>query len=97
MQWIEHAPEVLFSSLDTLEVSESHLNQMASGPRYSGRKGLSLERWKFWATEFQTIGSRDDVSEATKSFCLNAADKMMAIASAHSGDNTAVASALGAS
>lgn len=84
---------MLFTSLDTSGLDKDQQRQMVNGLLYSGKNGLSRERWKFWAAEFRKIGERDDISEAIKSLSHSTAEQMEAMAAAQSSESTALASA----
>ncbi|OJJ46433.1 hypothetical protein ASPZODRAFT_142250 [Penicilliopsis zonata CBS 506.65] len=76
-QWIEHSRQAIFQKLDS-EFSTKELNQMAEGPLYKGKEGMSHERWDFWEAEFRAFGGEraGEVSEETASIYRKAAQQM---------------------
>ncbi|KAJ5773241.1 hypothetical protein N7457_008137 [Penicillium paradoxum] len=74
-QWIEHSRDVIFHSLDNL----ADFKDLIPGPLYTGKGGLSRERWEFWEARFRALAEDGTLSEGTISMCGNAARQMAGI------------------
>lgn len=75
-EWISHAGEGLYAKLSD-EVSEDAARVTEPGILYSGKAGLSHERWKFWKERLTEIG--EVVSEDVKPVAVAAVEKMTEI------------------
>ena len=75
-QWIEHSGEILFRSLDNLPEFED----LIPGTLYTGKGGLSRERWDFWEARFRAFAENEILTQETALICDEAAQKMAAIA-----------------
>ena len=75
-QWIEHARDILFRSLD----NSSNFSILRSGPLYTGKKGLSRERWDFWEARLRALAEGGTLTEETASICRKAAQQMAEMA-----------------
>ncbi|KAJ5425964.1 hypothetical protein N7465_001034 [Penicillium sp. CMV-2018d] len=80
-QWIEHSGEILFRSLDNLP----DFTDLNPGTLYTGKGGLSRERWDFWEASFRALAENENFTEEIVLICDKTAQKMAAIAA-----NTAV-------
>ncbi|OQE41153.1 hypothetical protein PENCOP_c005G01046 [Penicillium coprophilum] len=75
-QWVEYSGERLFCSLDNLP----DFTDLNPGKLYTGKGGLSRERWDFWEASFRALAENENSSEEVSLICDKAAQKMAAIA-----------------
>ncbi|KAJ5446879.1 hypothetical protein N7445_001700 [Penicillium cf. griseofulvum] len=75
-QWIEYSGEMLFHSLDNLP----DFMHLIPGTLYTGKGGLSRERWDFWEASFHACAENENFMAETVLICDKAAQKMAAIA-----------------
>ncbi|KAJ5158374.1 uncharacterized protein N7500_008025 [Penicillium coprophilum] len=75
-QWVEYSGERLFCSLDNLP----DFTDLNPGILYTGKGGLSRERWDFWEASFHALAEKGNSSEEITLICDKAAQKMAAIA-----------------
>lgn len=69
VQWIEHSREIIFRSLDNL----TNLRDLRPGPLYTGKGGLSRERWDFWEARFRAFAVNGMFTEEFAFICDRAA------------------------
>lgn len=76
VQWIEHSRDVLFRSLDKLP----NFQTLVPGPLYTGKGGLSRERWDFWEARLCVSAESGMLTEETALICHKAAQQMAEMA-----------------
>ncbi|KAI5917996.1 hypothetical protein F4810DRAFT_694175 [Camillea tinctor] len=72
-QWILYAGQTLFRFVQLPELCDSHeLNLTDPGPLYTGEKGFTVKRWRFWIEGFSRVADRTDSHEEVRKLAQDA-------------------------